>query len=53
MYIINIPLVSGPGYWEDLDVGASDTYVSPCSFDAAVAAAAVVCAGTFAYYALI
>ena len=38
-------VVSGPGWWEDLDVGASDTYISPCSFDAAVAAAAVVCAG--------
>ena len=38
-------VVSGPGWWEDLDIGASDTYISPCSFDAAVAAAAVVCAG--------
>lgn len=38
-------VVSGPGWWEDLDAGASDTYISPCSFDAAVAAAAVVCAG--------
>ena len=38
-------VVSGPGWWEDLDAGASDTYVSPCSFEAAVAAAAVVCAG--------
>ena len=38
-------VVPGPGWWEDLDVGASDTYISPCSFEAAVAAAAVVCAG--------
>lgn len=38
-------VVTGFGWWADLESGGSDTYVSPLSMEAAIAAAAVVCAG--------
>jgi hypothetical protein len=36
-------VISGPGWWEDLESGLCDTTISPQSLEAAIAAAAVVC----------
>jgi acetoin utilization deacetylase AcuC-like enzyme len=43
-------IVVGPGYWEELESGASDTYVSPHSMEAAIAAASVVCSAVDAVF---